>query len=109
MKKNLLISLLMMICGNLFAQNSITTSSLSGSTFCAGAAVSVPFTKTGAFNPGNTYSAQFSNASGSFASPVTIGTFSDTAAGTISATIPSNAANGTAYRIRVVSSDPAVV
>jgi hypothetical protein len=71
-----------------------------------GAAVNVPFTLTGTYNGGNTVTAQLSDASGSFASPVTIGSVSATASGTISATIPANTAAGTGYRIRVVSSSP---
>lgn len=85
----------------------ITTGTIAGSPFCAGAAVSVPFTITGTFNAGNVFTAQLSNASGSFASPVSIGTLSGTSGGTILATIPAGTATGTGYRIRVVSSNPA--
>ena len=90
---------------------SITTGTIEGSPFCitatTGAAVSVPFTSVGILNGGNVYTAQLSNASGSFASPVAIGTLASTAnSGTISATIPANTPTGTGYRIRVVSSSP---
>ena len=51
----------------------ILTSSISGSPFCAGSNVSVSFTSTGTFS-GNTYTAQLSNSSGFFTSPVSIGT-----------------------------------
>ncbi|MCW5909365.1 MAG: PCMD domain-containing protein [Chitinophagales bacterium] len=74
----------------------------------SGATVSVPFTLTGNFNGNNTVTAQLSDASGSFASPVTIGSVSATASGSITATIPAGTAAGTAYRIRVVSSNPAL-
>lgn len=74
----------------------------------AGASVTVPFTLGGTFNGGNTVTAQLSDASGSFASPVTIGSVTATTSGTITATIPAGAAAGTAYRIRVVSSNPAL-
>ena len=90
------------------ASATITTSSISGSPFCAGTIVSVPFTISGAFNSGNVFTAQLSDASGNFASPVNIGTLSSTAAGAISATIPAGTASGTGYRIRVISSDPAI-
>ncbi len=86
----------------------ITTSAISPLTYCAGAAVSVPFTTNAAANAGNVFTAQLSNAAGSFASPVSIGTFTSTAAGTISATIPAGTTAGTGYRIRVVSTNPAV-
>lgn len=93
--------------------NTITTTTpIVGSPFCvtasAGASVSVPFTSSGTFTS-NTYTAQLSNAAGSFASPVNIGTLvSDANSGTISATIPANTATGTGYLIRVVSNGPAV-
>ena len=86
----------------------ITTGTVSGSPFCAGATVSVPFTIATTFNTGNVFTAQLSNSSGSFSSPVFLGTLTSTTSGTISGTIPANTATGTGYRIRVVSSDPAI-
>jgi hypothetical protein len=86
----------------------ITTGTITGSPFASGAAVSVPFTITGSYVSGNVFTAQLSDASGSFASPVSIGTLTSTSAGTISGTIPVNATSGTGYRIRVVSSTPAI-
>ncbi|MBK7148651.1 MAG: hypothetical protein IPH78_07435 [Bacteroidetes bacterium] len=87
----------------------IATNVIVGSPFCAGATVNVPFTVTyGPFNAGNVFTAQLSSSTGSFSSPVDIGTLSATTSGTIAATIPSNTPYGTAYRIRVVASDPAV-
>ncbi len=88
--------------------NTITTGTISGSPFCAGASLSVPFTLTGVFNVGNVFTAQLSDASGSFASPVTIGTLTSQTAGTIACTIPGGTASGTGYRIRVISSNPVV-
>lgn len=87
---------------------SISTSAVSPTTYCAGASVSVPFTTNASANAGNVFTAQLSNASGSFASPVSIGTLTSTSAGTISATIPAGTTAGTGYRIRVVSSNPVV-
>jgi hypothetical protein len=87
------------------AQTTITTGKVALSQ-CAGAAVSVPFTITGTFNAGNTFTAQLSNAAGSFATPTAIGTLSGVAAGTVMATLPANA-NGAAYKIRVIASNPA--
>jgi hypothetical protein len=71
-----------------------------------GASISVPYTVTGTFGGANTITAQLSDASGSFASPVTIGSVSSGVSGTISATIPAGTATGTGYRVRVVSSSP---
>lgn len=85
----------------------VSTGTISGAPFCAGTSVSIPFTATGTFNSGNVFTAQLSDASGSFASPTTLGTFSGTASGTISGVIPAGATTGSNYRIRVVSSSPA--
>ena len=76
------------------------------SPICAGNAISVPYTITGTYASGNIFTAELSNASGSFASPVAIGTANSTVAGTISATIPGGQAAGSGYRIRVTSSLP---
>lgn len=71
---------------------------------CAGSSVSVPFTVSGStFASGNVFTAQLSDAAGSFATPTNIGTLTGTTSGSISATIPAGAV-GTGYRIRVVSS-----
>jgi hypothetical protein len=92
---------------------SITTGAITGSPFTtsctAGASVSVPFTSSSAFGATNVYTAQLSSSTGSFASPVNIGTLTSTAtSGTISATLPTGTASGTAYRIRVVGSSPSI-
>ncbi|MEA5429451.1 T9SS type A sorting domain-containing protein, partial [Arcicella lustrica] len=88
----------------------IATSSITGSPFCLGAKVNVAYTATGVIKTGNVFTAQLSNATGSFATGVTtIGTLSSTlSTGTIATTLPSNATAGTAYRIRVISSSPAI-
>jgi Dockerin type I domain len=83
--------------------SSITTSAITGSPFCAGATVSVPYATSGSFT--GTFTAQISDASGSFASPVTLGT----GASPIAGTIPSNTTTGSGYRIRVINNTPSVV
>ncbi|PKP01561.1 MAG: hypothetical protein CVU11_14875 [Bacteroidetes bacterium HGW-Bacteroidetes-6] len=93
--------------------NTITTGTVSAPPFTVGcsstASGTVDFTSTDAFT-GNTYTAQLSNASGSFASPISIGTLvSDANSGTINITIPGGLPTGAGYKIRVVSSSPAVV
>jgi hypothetical protein len=90
------------------APSTITTGTISPTSYCAGATVSVPYTITGPYNAGNIFTAQLSDAVGSFAAPVNIGTLTSTVAGSISGTIPIGTATGTGYRIRVVSSNPAV-
>ncbi len=86
----------------------IQTGAISGGPFCAGTTISVPFTSFGTFT-GNTYTVQLSDAAGSFASPVSIGTLGSNAnSGTISATLPTGTAAGSGYRIRVISNGPVV-
>ena len=85
----------------------ISTSAVS-LTNCVGSTVSIPYTIQGAYDDGNVFTAQLSDATGSFANPVVIGSISSTNAGTITAVIPASTAPGTAYRIRVVGSIPVV-
>ncbi len=84
----------------------ITTGAVNSS-YCPGSSVSVPYTAAGTFNSGNVFTAQLSNGSGSFASPVSIGSATGVSSGSISAAIPANAVAGTGYRIRVIGSSPA--
>lgn len=96
------------------SSNTITTGSVSTSPFnvnCSnGASGSVAFTSDGTFTTGNIYTAQLSDATGSFASPVSIGSITSTAnSGSISFTIPPGTPTGTGYRIRIVSTTPSVV
>ncbi len=104
-RKSILLFGLLLVSWTVLSQ-SVTTSAITGSPFCAGAAVNVPYTISGTFTAGNIFTAQLSDATGSFASPVTIGTLTSTNAGTINASIPFTTGSGTAYRIRVVSSNP---
>ncbi|MBS1773130.1 MAG: gliding motility-associated C-terminal domain-containing protein [Bacteroidetes bacterium] len=57
------------------------------------------------FLPGNAFTVELSNASGSFASPTVIGSVTSTTAGSIACTIPPSVPYGTGYRVRVKSSD----
>jgi hypothetical protein len=91
------------------AGNTVTTTAFGPASYCRGATVSVPYTITGTYVAGNIFTAELSDATGSFAAPVSIGTLASTAAGTITATIPSGQALGSAYRIRVVASNPVTV
>lgn len=77
-------------------------------TFCAGSTFNVTRVMATACNylAGNVFTAQLSDASGSFASPLAIGTATATGAGNISVTIPSTTTSSTLYRIRVVSTNP---
>jgi hypothetical protein len=88
----------------------ITVTSLSQNTACPDYPAftsSVSFTKRGTFNPGNIFTAELSNAEGSFASPLIVGTLNGTSPGTISCSIPSGLPSGKYYTIRIRSSNPA--
>ena len=69
--------------------NTITTGAITGSPFCAGASVTVPFTATGTYNPGNVFKAELSDASGVFlATPNVIGTLAATTGTSITGHYP---------------------
>lgn len=73
-----------------------------------GDSIQVTFNAVGTFNPGNTYSLELSDASGSFASPLTIGSVNSQAnSGTINGLIPAGT-SGAAYHVRIKSSSPVV-
>ncbi len=92
---------------------SITPAILSGNPFAVDCTTSdngtIDFTSTGSYIAGNVYTAQLSNSAGSFASPTSIGTLTSNAnSGTINLTIPAGIATGASYKIRIISSTPAV-
>jgi hypothetical protein len=80
---------------------------LVSTSLCVGSSLVIPFIISNqTFNSGNLFTAQLSDASGSFGSFTVIGTLADINSGNISALIPNNTSVGTNYRIRVVSSNP---
>lgn len=89
-------------------QDNVVVAGTTPASWCKNASFNIPFTATGTFMGGNVFTAQLSNALGSFASPTSIGTVTGTSSGTISATIPNTVALGTGYRIRIISSLPAI-
>ena len=105
--------IVLMVLG-LFSQTmqaqTVTTGALPFNTLCPCNTYQVVVTSTGTFGFGNVYTAQLSDATGSFTSPTPIGTLNSAAnSGIISCTIPCGTPTGTLYRVRVVSSSPAVV
>ncbi len=93
-----------------FEGSTINTSTLINTAYCVGDTIMVDFTSIGTFHLGNEYTVQLSNAAGSFAGAVTIGTLTSTAnSGTITAIVPAGAASVAGYRIRVVASSPTVI
>jgi Secretion system C-terminal sorting domain len=89
----------------------INAPTFSGASFCQGESFTVGYTiQNGCsfpFAPStNIFSAQLSNASGSFISPIVIGSVTSVNDGFIQATIPVGTEAGSGYRIRIVSSNP---
>ncbi len=90
--------------------NSISTSALSENSFCKSGLIYVPFVVTGSINSNNIYTAELSDASGSFNAAISIGSLnSSNLTDVIPANIPENVLAGTGYRIRVKASAPATV
>ena len=73
---------------------------------CQGAVINVPFIQSGIISNSNNFIAQLSDAAGSFASPVIVGTLTGNTNGIIVCTIPLSTPAGIGYRIRVKSSLP---
>ena len=97
---------------NLFASPVITpevsiAQPVSQTSFCPGDQFQLHYTVTAQFNPGNVFTAQLSDATGSFATPVAIGSTTAVGPGVINCTIPVNTPPGTGYRVRVSASNPA--
>ncbi len=87
----------------------IGINSISGQ-LCLGTSLNVSINTGILFNLGNVFSAQLSDASGSFASPTVIGSIISTGSGTITATIPATGlSQGSGYRIRVISTSPSMI
>jgi PKD repeat protein len=96
------------ISGTAAVTNTITTTSVSQDTLCPNDAIVVNYSASGTFNSGNVFTAELSDALGSFSSPTAIGSITSTTSGSINAIIPGSTPAGTGYRIRVVSSNPSV-
>jgi|GEM_PF-6995658 len=95
---------------NAYAPNAITFDSFSTpAPYCKESNFLVNFSAVGYYATNNVFTAQLSDATGSFASPVAIGTLNGSMAGNISVTIPLTTPTGSGYRIRVVSSNLATV
>lgn len=92
---------------------SLNTGTLPALTYCNNvpAAFTLPFTVTGTINAGNVYTAELSDANGSFAAPTAIGSMTSSATGTqnLNVVIPNGLSAGSQYRIRVDASDPVTI
>ncbi len=72
--------------------------------------IEVDYSLLGNLNSGNVLTAQLSDATGDFSSPIDIGTHATTdASGSFTTTVPMGTPEGTGYRIRITSSDPPAI
>jgi len=75
---------------------------------CPAGSFNINYTTSYAFNTGNVFTAQLSDATGSFAAPIAIGNvIAVGTTGVIAVNIPAGTVAGTGYRIRIVASSPA--
>lgn len=75
---------------------------------CARDSFDIAYDATGRYNAGNTFTVQLSDATGSFGTPITIGSYTGTDNTIVKVKLPSHLADGTNYKLRVNSSNPAV-
>ncbi len=76
--------------------------------FCVKKDIAVTFATTGKFFNGNVFTFELSDANGDFKKPTVLGTKTAVASGSFTATLPASVGIGTAYKIRVSSTKPAV-
>ena len=93
----------------LAAETTLGTAVVAGGNFCGGAVITIDYPITGQYNTGNVFTAQLSDATGSFANPLNIGTLNSVINTSIYAIIPLTTVAGTGYRIRVISDNPALI
>lgn len=92
-----------------FASDTVLVTGISDSTFCQGDNFKAYIQLGGLFGNANTVSLELSDASGSFASPVVIGTkLNPQLVDSITGTIPAGAASSSNYMVRISTSDPQI-
>ena len=93
----------------MLCSQTVATSPLGKNTFCAGETITVNYTATGTFQPGNAFIVQLSSPTGSFQTEFkNLGSASSTTSGSVTVDLPGEAAGCTAYRLRVIESNPRV-
>ncbi|GHA53210.1 hypothetical protein GCM10007389_00430 [Pontibacter akesuensis] len=92
-------------CNRGLYYKSVAITELSSRSYCAGATIEVPVTTTGSFGSDNLFTAQLSDAAGSFTTPITLGQLNSASPGIIQGIVPQGTPAGTGYKVRVVSSE----
>lgn len=101
--RNILVFLLLGVAAPGTAQ--ITVDAIPTGILCANVQMELPYTASGTYNAGNTFTAELSDVNGSFATPTVLGSVVSTASGTITCTFPAGL-SGNGFQLRVNSSDP---
>jgi plastocyanin len=86
---------------------SLSTGVISPASYCQNSGITVPYTASGVYDAGNSFTAQLSDNAGSFSNAINIGSIGATVSGSISATIP-NLTPSSGYKVRVISSNPSL-
>ncbi len=76
--------------------------------WCKNTSFNIEYTATGVYPSGNIFTAQLSDATGSFTNATTLGSISSTGSGSIVASIPNTVTVGNGYLVRVISSTPSI-
>ena len=87
----------------------ISTLPLTNNSICEGETFNISYSVNGVFNASNSFTAELSDNTGSFALPLVVGSVVSTNSGNISGTVPLGTAAGNAYRIRVKASNPSII
>ncbi len=79
--------------------------------YCPGDTMRVAWTVTGSFGtvPANVFQVELSDGNGAWFSPTLLGSVMGAGAGSLWVRLPAGLANGTAYRVRVVATNPTVL
>lgn len=101
--RNILVFLLLGVAAPGTAQ--ITVDAIPTGILCANVQMELPYTASGTYNAGNTFTVELSDVNGSFATPTVLGSVVSTASGTITCTFPAGL-SGNGFQLRVNSSDP---
>lgn len=83
----------------------ITVGTIPTGILCANVQMELPYTASGTYNAGNSFTAELSDVSGSFATPTVLGSVVSTTSGTITCIFPAGL-SGNGFQLRVNSSDP---
>lgn len=87
---------------------SLDLAQLPDNEFCGGSELELSFTSEYSFDAANTFSVELSDESGNFTNPSIIGTLNSGSAGNIAVQLPQLTESRSGYRIRIVSTNPAM-